>query len=173
MTNTLRATTALSGSADSFALARSSETATSSVASTPSLSSASKSIRQGSAQTLNSFERFGPHRVDRHEVLQESIRTKSHVVILDSDLEHATTLADRLRRRQLTLTTHRKLEDALQVLCREHPGWDMLRMHRSRGLLSSGACKRPALTTVRHKRRCSFVPQESRGTLNSNFRLSV
>lgn len=124
--NTLRATTVLLGSADSFAHTVSSGTVTSGQTSKPFLSSASKSIRQGSAPILNGFEQSGPLRVDQSQVVQETIRFKTHVAILDSDSEHAEILADRLRGRQLTLTTHRKLEDALQALRREHPAWDIL-----------------------------------------------
>jgi hypothetical protein len=105
MTNTLRATTAMLGGADDFAHTGSSDTANSNQSPKPLLFSASESLRQGS-----------PERMDPDQVLQETIRSKPRVAILDSDLEHAATLANRLRVRQLTLTTYRKLEDALRVL---------------------------------------------------------
>jgi hypothetical protein len=126
MTNTLRAATVVVGSADSFARTRSSESVTSDQTSKPFLSSASTSIRQGAASVLNGFEQSGPRRVDRSQVVQETIRSMPHVAILDNDVEHAATLAGRLRGRQLTLTTHGKLEDALQALRGDHPAWDIM-----------------------------------------------
>src|ERR1017187_199680 len=126
MTNILRATTAIPGGADDFAHTGSSETATSDQVPKPFLFSASKPIRQGSSQTLKGFEESGSQHIGPEQVLHATIRSQPRVAILDSDLEHAATLAGRLRMRQLTLTTHRKLEDALRSLRNEHSAWDIL-----------------------------------------------
>ncbi len=48
------------------------------------------------------------------------------VLIIDNDQMHSMEIANRLRARHLTLTTHRAPTDALQTLHREPSTWDIV-----------------------------------------------
>ena len=47
-------------------------------------------------------------------------------LIIDSDQVHGMEIAERLRARQLTLTTHHDLKAALQAVHREPSAWDIV-----------------------------------------------
>ncbi len=129
MTNTQRATTVQRDSADTFAHSGNYETATSGQASKPILSSSSAPSRQGTTHSSNGVERsvrFEVRNVPLPQLPQEIIHSRPTVVLVDNDAMHAATLADRLRARQLMLTTHRAPADALQVLRREPSACDIV-----------------------------------------------
>ena len=54
--------------------------------------------------------------LEHGQAYQEVVRSGPHVMILDNDAAHAALIAERLRPRQLLLTTHREPEDALEAL---------------------------------------------------------
>lgn len=129
MTNTQRVTTVRRDSADSFAHSGNPETTITDQTAKPFLFNVSVPNRQGAPQDTHGCERSvrpEVRPVPSRQTFRKIVCSGPGVALLDNDAAHATILADRLRGRPLTLTTHCDPKDALQALHRDPSAYDVV-----------------------------------------------
>jgi hypothetical protein len=129
MTNTQRVTTVRKDSADTFAHSGNSDPQLPAKRRSPFFLAPSSPVvkerhKVPAASSDLPSSMYGMWR--RVTRFQQIVHSRPSVVLLDNDAAHAATLADRLRARQLALTTLREPKDALRALHREPSGWDIV-----------------------------------------------